>query len=180
VKPFRLCREFRAEPNEFWRAIFDPGCMGETYDRVGVQSWEILDMLEDDATIRRTIRAVPARDVPGFLRAITGASLAYEETTTYFKGQNRADLRVTTASLSNRIDITATYTVTAVGAGRLERVLEGEIDVRVPVVGPRIERAVLDDNAESYEVGAQVTQNWLDRNGLIASPAIEAVDPRNG
>jgi hypothetical protein len=72
------------------------------------------------------------------------------------------DVRIEPTLLKDRTDVRATYTVTAIGPGKVRRTYEGDVHVDVPLVGRRIEAAVLEDVRRSFDIAAQVTKEWLD------------------
>ena len=54
-----------------------------------------------------------------------------------------------------------------VGSG-VERVVDGEISVRIPLVGGRIERAIHQSVLDSYERAYEVSLRWLEQRNLKA------------
>lgn len=159
---FRFEHVFAGRADDYWWAFFDEECTRRQYDAVGVRAFEILERRETDDEIVRVIRVSPARDLPGFIRAITGASLSYTETSRLDRAAGIATTEVEPQTLSSRIEMRGTHRLEVVDADHFRRVFAGHIDARVPLVGRRIERAVLADMEESYKTGAALTQGFLD------------------
>lgn len=162
MTPFRFEREFVGDAEAYWHAFFDEDCSREQYEAVGVRSFEVVELSRDDRGVRRSVRVVPARDLPAMIRRVTGASLGYLETTVYRRAEGTAETVVVPSTLASRIEVVGTHRITASG-GSISRVFEGTVAVRLPLVGRRIERIVLDDMAASYRLGAAITQAWMDR-----------------
>lgn len=163
VTPFHLQKEFRGSREHYWRAFFDDACTREQYDLIGVRLFEIKELRDDGETLVRTMRVIPRRDFPAFMRKLFGTSLGFTETTTWYRSQDRAETRVTPDMMAGRIDIAGTHAVIDTPSGGLARVFSGQISIGIPVVGARIERMVHDDLAKSYAQSSEITQAWLDR-----------------
>lgn len=159
---FSFSHVFAGRADDYWWAFFDEECTRRQYDAVGVRAFEVLERTETDAELVRVVRVTPARELPGFIRKLTGASLSYTETSRLDRAAQIATTEVVPATLSGRIEMGGTHRLEAVDADRFRRVFEGRIDARVPLVGRRIEAAVLADMEASYAAGARLTQSFLD------------------
>jgi hypothetical protein len=160
---FAIVHDFEAEPAEFWRVFFHPPYNDALYDRIGVKEWARLRFEEDEATIQFAVRVLPRRDLPGVIKKVVGGDLGYTEISTYYKGKDRIDVRIEPTLLRERTKITASYTVAPTGPGRLRRTYEGDIHVDFPLVGRKIEAAIVEDLRRSFDVAAEVTREWLKR-----------------
>jgi hypothetical protein len=80
----------------------------------------------------------------------------------WHRAAQRAETTVVPSVLAGRVSIGGTVTLDVPAPDRVRRVFEGAIDVRVPLVGGRIERSIFEDMTASYELGAEITQRWLD------------------
>lgn len=168
MTPFRFEHEFRAESAaQFWRGYFDEAHIANLDAELGLRARELVELREDDATLHRVFHVVPERELPGWLRKVTGAGLDYEERLTFHKHENRCELLVLPSLFPSRTRIEGTYDVQELGPNRLLRRFFGEIDIRVPMVGGRVERSVLADMAASYERAVPLTQHWLDRDSGV-------------
>ncbi len=164
---FKIAHEFAATPEEFWRVFLHEPYNVELYERIGVKERKMLDRSEDESTIKWAVRIVPRRDLPGVVKKVVGGDLGYVEISTYHKGKDYIDVAVEPTLMKERTRIKGLYTVKPVGgARRLLRVFEGDIAFDFPLVGRRVEAAVLDDIKRSYDVAAQVTSEWLARGGV--------------
>lgn len=160
--PFRFAHEFRGDPNHYWELFFDEAATRKQFAAVDVHDYDILELSRKDGVWTRTIRVTPARDLPLVIRKVTGATLGYTESSVYTVAKGTAVTDVKTSTLANRIDMSGTHELTGIGDGRFTRVFTGSVEVRVAVVGKRIEKLILADMEKSYAVGAELTQAGLD------------------
>ena len=130
--------------------------------------------LQEGAAVNRTIlserkegdvhhwrmRFEPDRELPGPVAKILGADkLVYEQETRL--GPDRVlHWEVIPAVAADKVSAKGTMH-TAPHANGIERIVQGEIKVRVPLVGGRIEKAIVGNVTESYEKAAEATMKWL-------------------
>ena len=163
---FSLRHEFRASgPAAVFRAYFDETLAAEEDRRVDVVKREVLAVNDDGAVLHRRSRCVPRRQLPSFLRW-GDAELSYTEELTWRRAEDRIELDVRPSLFTTRIHGTTVYRLAALGPGRVERTLDGIIEVSLPVIGRRIERAIADDLQRSLEIAATCTQEWLDQHDV--------------
>ena len=155
---------FDGTAGDYWWAFFSEECTRQQYEAIGVRELELVEHSDDGTVVTRVLRVAPARDLPGFIRKLTGASLSYTETSRLDRRTGVATTEVTPSTLASRVSVRGTHQVTPLPKGRLERVFSGVIEARVPLVGPRIEAAVLADMETSYARSAAITQAWMKRH----------------
>jgi hypothetical protein len=162
VSEFSFEHVFAGRADDYWWAFFDEGCTRRQYDAVGVRAFEIIELADRGDEVVRILRVTPARELPGFIRKLTGASLSYTETSRLDRGAGVATTEVVPETLSGRIELRGTHRLEPVDSDRFKRIFEGVIDARIPLVGRRVERAVLADMESSYATGAELTQSFMD------------------
>jgi hypothetical protein len=162
VKEFRFEHVFAGRADDYWWAFFDEGCTRQQFDAVGVRGFEIIELSDNGDEVVRILEVSPARDLPGFIRKLTGASLRYTETSRLDRRSGIATTEVVPATLSGRVELRGTHRLEPVDADHVRRVFTGTIAARVPLVGKRIETAVLADMEKSYATGAALTQSFMD------------------
>ncbi len=151
-----------ADAAAFWHCYFDKEHEARLDEALGLQSRELLEETDDGTTHVRRYRVAPKRQIPGWLRAVTRAGLEYEEESIFYKADDRIEISIRPSLLPGRTRVEATYSVALVAPGRVVRRFEGEVEVRMPVIGARLERAVVRDMEASYEVAVPLTQACLD------------------
>ena len=151
----------------FWQMFWD-----DDYDRMlsesaGVTRTTLWDREEGDGRIWR-MRFTPDQELPAVMaRAIGTNKLIYEQ-------ESRLDAdRVLHWDVFPAVvpdKVTARGTMKALeGRGGVDRIVDGEITVRIPLVGGRIEKAIHKSVMDSYERAAEVTLRWLDERSLRLS-----------
>jgi hypothetical protein len=161
VTHFEITHEILGSREAFWKVFFDEPYNDEVYARIGVKERKRVQFEEDEKTIRFAVRVVPKRDLPAVIKKVVGGDLGYTEISTYYKGKDEIDVRIEPTLLKDRTRMSGKYRVKEIAPGRLRRTFEGDINVDLPLVGKKIEAAVLDDVRRSYEIAAQVTNEWL-------------------
>ncbi len=106
--------------------------------------------------ITRT-RVRPNRPLPPLVQKALGADrFSYVQETTRDDATLATRWAVLPDVLADRITCGGTASVRDLPGGRCERVIEGEISVRVTLVGGTIEKAVVEELERSYARGAEV------------------------
>jgi len=165
VTHFKITHEFATDPATYWKVFLNEAYNVDLYNRIGIKERTVLARSDDEKSATWKVRIVPKRDLPGFLKKIVGGDLGYTETSALDKAKNVIDVTIEPTLMRERTKIKARYTLTPAGEGRLRRTFEGDIDVDLPLVGRKVEAAVLEDLEKSYNVAAQVTSEWLARGG---------------
>lgn len=158
---FRFEHTFDGSAGDYWWTFFSDECTREQYEAVGVRDFDVIERTDDGQRVVRVVRVTPARELPGFIRKLTGASLSYTERTELDRIAGTATTEVTPATLGGRITVRGTHRIEALSGDRIERVFSGAIEARVPLVGGRIESAILADMESSYALSAGITQAWM-------------------
>lgn len=163
MTPFSIVHDFDGEPAAYWRVFFDETYNQELYRRIRVKERRILAWKEDEAagTIYREIRIYPERDLPGFLQKIVRGDLGYVEKSTWYRDRNHLDVVVEPTLLSDKTTIEADYDLVVLAPGRLRRTFAGTMDVRIPLLGKKIEEFIIAEMTRTYEIAAEVTREWL-------------------
>jgi hypothetical protein len=150
----------------FWDSYFDPAHRARLDAATGIASREVLERVDSGDTLLVVQRIVPVREIPAFVRKLTGAGLDYVERQLFHRADDRIDIDIQPSMFPSRTHMKLVYALRQVGAGRLLRTCDGEIEIRVPLVGGRIERGIRTDLEHSYEAAVPLTQEWLDRHPL--------------
>jgi hypothetical protein len=164
VTEFRFEHDFfrAASPAVIFEAYFDPALSAEQDRRVEVALREVLELDDRDGVLRRVCKVVPRRQLPAVVRPFVPEGLSYTETTIWRKADDLIEMHMEPAVLGGRVEISATYRVTAAGPGVCRRVYEGRVSVQVALLGRRIERAIIEDLGRTLLKAAGCTQEWLD------------------
>ncbi len=164
---FHIEHEFRAPSMaRFWESYFDPAHRARLDAATGLASREVLEREDRGDTLLIVQRVKPQRELPAFVRTVTRGTLEYIERQLFTRSDDRVDIEIQPQMFTARSHLAMVYQVRELAPGRLLRTCDGEIDIRVPLIGGRIERGVRDDLMRSYDKGVPLTQEWLDNHPL--------------
>lgn len=174
--PFRFDHEFRAPSiDAVIAAYFDAGVVAEQDRRLEIQARTVLAFVDDAATIRRTSKIVPRRQLPAVLRPFQKEPLHYVETATWRKGTPEIEVDLRFPTLRNTPTVRAVYRLSRSAPGVIQRRYEGTVSVDLPLISSRIERGIAAEFERSMPVAAACTQAFLDGDlGIRRSVAVEA------
>ena len=147
--------------------IVDP----QLYDRLapllpGIERIELLASDDRDGQLRRRVRYTPrAKDrVPVFGRGlVTPEMLVWVEESLFDRASHRIDYHVTPnlpERWRERFDSRGAFTFRQEQDGVVRRV-EGEVIVRVPVVGVLAERVLVKEVRAGFDADAAILAGWL-------------------
>lgn len=163
MTPYHFEHEFHGTEELYWRAFFDDDCVRDQYEQIGISRFEVVDRHDDGETLTRRTYVIPKRDFPAIIKKVFGTSSGFHETTVWRRSQGIAETEVITDMFSKRIEIVGKHSIKPLSGDRFHRVFEGYIDIRIPLVGARVERIVYSQMDESYKLSSDVTQTWLER-----------------
>ncbi len=148
---------YEAGPDRVWAMLTDPAYRDEVCAATGALSYDVDSAADDAGGTVRVSRALPA---PGHkaVRKLVGDTVTVEQTETWGPaeedGTRRAELRLVVKG--QPASMTGTSTLAPDGSGATLDV-EGELRVRIPLVGGSLERelatAITAGLAQELEVG---------------------------
>ena len=133
----------------------------EAVAKEGGADVQVLDESEKNGARVRRIRVTGKKPLPGFAQAALGAErLSYVQEETSIPGAYKLRWKVVPDSLPDRVVAEGTYELLPDGDGSI-RAIDGTIEVRIPLVGGRIEKALAEELQKSYDRTALFAQRWL-------------------
>jgi hypothetical protein len=158
---FTIAHEFECDPATFWEIFFDLEYQKEMYSGLKIKERTVLLFEEDEHEIRRRIKIMPERDLPGALKSVMKGDLGYIEHNVYYKGKDVMNVRIEPTLMKDRFRMEAVFRVVPLGPRRIRREFTGEISVSVPLLGGQIEKLVIADVRKSYDQAALTTARWV-------------------
>jgi hypothetical protein len=151
---------FPVPPEVFWDAFWDNDLDARMQKNTAVHRHLVAEREEGGQRITR-YRFVPEKKLPGPVAKIAGTDrLTYEQENRFDPATKVLKWKVFPAILPDKVTAEGTFTVRPTSAG-CERVVEGKIEVRVPLVGGRIEQAIVTDVEAAYDTAAEVTRSFI-------------------
>jgi hypothetical protein len=156
---------FDCSVDQFWTMYWDPEFDQRMQREAGVTR-EILEERREGRIVVRRVRLTPQRELPGPVATVLGTKkLIYEQENRWDEDKRVLHWRVIPSVLPGKLDAAGTMTVWPSGSG-CEQVVDGNIEVRVMLIGGRIEQGVVDEVAKSYERTAASCRKWLEEKGV--------------
>jgi hypothetical protein len=156
---------FDTSLENFERALFD----AHVYARLeqgmpSVKKIVELERQDDGNTLRRRVHYIPANEVPAFARgSIKPEHLEWIEESTYDRGRKSCEY-IIKANIperwSDRFKSRGGWTLREEG-GKVKRVIEGEVTIKVSLVGGMAERYVVNQVKRNLDEEAEVLKNLL-------------------
>jgi len=87
--------------------------------------------------------------------------LTWVEESTYDRAAHRTEFHIVADHYPDRIRCAGTVELHDDGQGGTRRIAEGKLEVKIPLVGGKIERAVVEGLADQATTQARVVGEWL-------------------
>lgn len=149
----------------FWRMVFDPAF--ET--QVDQQSQILRERIQDcprpvDLSSQVTLRSkiTPQRDWPAFIRKALPAALTYIETQHFDPLTQRMKVETQTGVLPSEFEVRGELWAEAQGPDAVLRIWEGQCRCSIPILGKRIEKAIIDQIRNTFAQSTRVAHSWLE------------------
>lgn len=127
----------------------------------------VIEEREEGNILYRTVRTEPERELPSVVASLLGAAkLTYVQKMQFDREKSRMDWTVHLEVMSDKVDVKGATTVSPDGDDGSRRVVDGDITVRVPLVGKRIEKVVVAEFEKSMKRAAEVAMEIVEERGL--------------
>jgi hypothetical protein len=159
---FSFVHEFDIDAKSYWEIFWTEEYSVELYKQLKMRSRTVTDYKEEGGVIRRSQRMEPSFPVPSWASSVI-KDTAYTEHDTYHKDRSEMEVRIEPALMKDRFHMGGSYIVTPIGEARCRREFRGEVRISVPLIGGKIEKLMVDQLRDAYEVAARVTRDFIAR-----------------
>lgn len=161
---FDLEHSFACTPEELWAITDDPDFelrLAEVSD----STRELVEASDEGGVRYRKLRITVDRELPAPMKKAIGADrISYDQVTRRKLGSNELTWSISPMVLRDRFKGEGTTKVRSVGDG-CRRVISGELSIRVPLLGPKMEQRLVDDVSASYDRAAALIRTMLVERG---------------
>jgi hypothetical protein len=168
---FEVVQELSGAPADFWSVLLDMAYVREFNAAAGIEV-ELLRLERHGSRVERDVRYRSARPVPLVLRPFMPDGIGYVEHGVLDLVAQRYEHRLEPMPLGSRAELRATISLEVIAPERFRRTYAGAFDVRVPLIGGRLERdaaqAMMNENPES----AALTQRWVEQRASARRAAV--------
>ncbi|MGH9178997.1 MAG: DUF2505 family protein [Acidimicrobiales bacterium] len=158
---FTTRQEIPAPLPEVEDALLDPAFLTRLAELPRLGRPQLLGTEADGDEVRQRVRYRFSGDLsPAVTAVVDPGKLTWVEHTTYDRRRHRGEHRIVPDHYRDRLR--ASYTTQLdEAAGTTQRRIEGELAVRFPLVGGRVERAIVSGLVEHAGLEAGVLAQWL-------------------
>jgi len=162
---FRITQRFDAPLDDVETALLDPAFLERLGQLPKLGEPQVLDVEVTGETVRRRIRYAFAGQLSSAVTAVVDpAKLTWVEDSTTDRRTHRTTFRILPDHYGDRLIAGGTFTLDAIGT-RTQRVAEGDLRVRFPLVGGRVEKAIVSGMEEYAAAEADAIATWLAHRG---------------
>jgi hypothetical protein len=161
---FRIRQCFGVDVDAVERALYDPAfieAMG-TLPKLGrpqVVAWE-----DQGDTLRTQVRYAFVGELSSAVRRVVDpARLTWIEDQTTDRRSHRSRFTILPDHYAGLLRCAGTFSLSPDGAGGSVRVADGRVQVSMPLVGGKVERAIASGLEEHAEFEAELVEKWASR-----------------
>jgi hypothetical protein len=164
MKKISVRDSFDVDAERYWREVFfSRAFMERMYkEALGATRVEFLDEKGDLATgISRRIRFAQAVDAPGPVKKLFGAETVMEEQGQFDPATRRWKFRMIPDRMADKLDLTGETWLEDKGPGKIDRVSELNVGVRIFAVGGLVEQFIGSSTESSWAKQTEFTRRYL-------------------
>src|SRR5688500_5069783 len=160
---FHIEQRLSGAPEDVQSVLFDPEFVAARSNLPKLGDAELLESTRDGADGRQRIRLRFTAPLSSAVTAVIDpARLTWVDDATYDLAAHTAEHRIVPDNYADRLACTYRVVLTAVD-GHTQRTLDGEIKVRMPLVGGKVERAIVSGLEEHAAAEAALIDDYLAR-----------------
>jgi hypothetical protein len=161
---YEIRDEFATTPDKYWDMFFSDAYNDALWKHLDIER-EVLEFERtgegQDEVIRRVQRLTPRRDIPSALRRLVSDAIAYEERNVWRRKDNCMEVITIPNFFSDKFTAKGTYVLEPRGGDKLERIWKASCACRVPLVGGKVEKHVVEEVKRSYKATTIFTRKWI-------------------
>ena len=160
---FSFVHEFDTDPASYWKLFLSDEFSKDMFAELKMKKYEVLERTDDGKHFHRKQQCEPSTPIPGFLQSVV-KSTGYTEIDDMDWGTNIMRIQIETAMFKDRFSMAGDYIVSPLDGGkRTRREFKGEVKVTVPLIGGKIEKFMMEQLRDSYDIAARTTRRWIEK-----------------
>jgi len=146
-------------------ALLDPAFLERLATLPKLVAPQLLDVTENGTTVRRRVRYRFSGDLsPAVTAVVDPAKLTWVEDAVVDRSTHRTTFRILPDHYGNRLKCSGTFVLSEVPGG-VRRVLDADLRVSFPLVGGKVERAIVSGLREHAGLEADALRDWMAQQG---------------
>lgn len=159
---FRLEQHFACPADQVAEAFVDPDLFAKLHDVADLGRPELLDRVDDGDSVRLRVRyAFTGVLGPPLSSLVDPARITWVEVSVHDRRTLRTEFHIEADHYPDRLKCAGTVVLAPAADGGTLRVAEGKLDVKIPIVGGKVERAVVDGLVGQAATQARAVAEWL-------------------
>ena len=135
-----LEHEIALGEDAFWKAFFDRGFNEQLYrHHLKFPEFEVVELVETEAEIRRRIKVLPNLDMPGAVQKVLGSSFRYTEDAVFDRKTRILRTKTTPSMLADKTKNESTLKLVPLGDDKVRRILDVIVEVKLFGLGGALE-----------------------------------------
>jgi hypothetical protein len=157
---FELKHAFPCSPEQLW-AITDSEEFEQRLAQASASGRELIEQRTDSGTLYTRRKISVQRELPSAMTKVLGSDgISYDQETWRPVGGNLLRWKITPFVLQGRFSGEGETEVRATATG-CERIIRGDLTIRVPILGSKMEQRLVDDVSASYTKAADIIRDLL-------------------
>ena len=161
---YEIVDEFPTTPDKYWEMFFSDAYNEALWKHLDIER-EVLEFRREgegeSEVIHRVQRLTPKRDVPSALRKLVKDAISYEERNVWRRADNAMSVVTIPNFFADKFTAKGVYKLEPVGSDKLRRIWKASCECRVPLVGGKVEKHVVDEVKRSYQATTIFTRKYI-------------------
>ena len=158
-----LTHPLPANTDSVWQLVFSDEFSVALDQRTGVRREKVSDEVKDGKQ-HTSFRIVHSEPLPKMAAKAMGTdTLVYFQDQVIDEPSKTVHWRVRLPSLGSKVQASGTYRLEPI-SDRCQRVVSGDISVRIPLIGSRVEKEIVKKLSASYDDSAKFIRHWLSKS----------------
>lgn len=160
-----LRHDFACDAGTLWR-LTDSDTFETRLAEASNTDRELVESREENGVQYRRRRISVRRELPGPMRKVLGSdTIRYDQETWRKEGENTLRWKIIPMVLEGRFHGEGVTRIEPLPGGGCARIIEGDLTIRVPLIGGKMEQKLADDVAQSYGRAAEILRDMLAAEG---------------
>jgi hypothetical protein len=161
---YTISDDFETSLEHYWQVFFDDAYNAELYKRLKVGR-EVLEVKQEgegeSLVIRRKVKLSPQREVPALVAKFVKGAITYTEQGVFTARTNTLEIVTIPGFMADQLTTRGTYRVQSLGPNKVRRTWDGEISCKIPILGGKVEKHIVEEVTTSYRDTTEFTRKWL-------------------
>ncbi len=161
---YTISDDFETSAEHYWEVFFDDAYNEALFRhlRIGRKLLSFDRQGEGDSlVIRRRQILTPEREAPKIFKRLIKGAISYTENNVFTARDDRIEVETIPGFAADKLTTRGVYRLETLGPERVRRIFEGECTCRIPLVGSKVEQAIVDEVRSSYADTTTFTREWL-------------------